>query len=236
MDARPLGCLPRRTPRPPGLTAPRKENSRAHGHADGDRGHQNHRPESLSGRARRVLRDLQSSPLRRARAFLRFRPGQSVVVGRAGHDPRPAFPEPSGRAGQAGAGAAWVCRDSSSCSARARVGACRSAMPSSRAPRGSRRPISSAPSSSPAGRRRWCSASLFYGHDLIPLLRKASSHCDGATVFAYQVRGPQAYGVVEFDENQTAISIEEKPAAPRSNWAVTRCTSMIPVQSRSPQG
>ncbi|MFZ5735643.1 glucose-1-phosphate thymidylyltransferase RfbA [Rhodopseudomonas palustris] len=62
---------------------------------------------------------------------------------------------------------------------------------------------------------------LFYGHDLIPLLRKASSHCDGATVFAYQVRGPQAYGVVEFDENQTAISIEEKPAAPRSNWAVT---------------
>jgi glucose-1-phosphate thymidylyltransferase len=62
---------------------------------------------------------------------------------------------------------------------------------------------------------------LFYGHDLITLLQGASRHDEGATVFAYQVSDPKAYGVVEFDERQMAISIEEKPAAPRSNWAVT---------------
>ncbi|ACE98685.1 glucose-1-phosphate thymidylyltransferase [Rhodopseudomonas palustris TIE-1] len=62
---------------------------------------------------------------------------------------------------------------------------------------------------------------LFYGHDLIPLLRNAARHPEGATVFAYQVSDPERYGVVEFDSDQVARSIEEKPARPRSNWAVT---------------
>ncbi|UYO44564.1 glucose-1-phosphate thymidylyltransferase RfbA [Rhodopseudomonas palustris] len=62
---------------------------------------------------------------------------------------------------------------------------------------------------------------LFYGHDLIPLLQNAAQHPEGATVFAYQVSDPERYGVVEFDTDQVARSIEEKPARPRSNWAVT---------------
>jgi glucose-1-phosphate thymidylyltransferase len=62
---------------------------------------------------------------------------------------------------------------------------------------------------------------LFYGHDLIPLLQNAAQHPEGATVFAYQVSDPERYGVVEFDTDQVARSIEEKPAQPRSNWAVT---------------
>lgn len=62
---------------------------------------------------------------------------------------------------------------------------------------------------------------LFYGHDLIPLLQNAAQHPEGATVFAYQVSDPERYGVVEFDADQVARSIEEKPAQPRSNWAVT---------------
>jgi len=62
---------------------------------------------------------------------------------------------------------------------------------------------------------------LFYGHDLIPLLQGAARQADGATVFAYQVSDPQRYGVVDFDADQVARSIEEKPAQPRSNWAVT---------------
>ena len=62
---------------------------------------------------------------------------------------------------------------------------------------------------------------LFYGHDLIPLLQNAAQHPEGATVFAYQVSDPERYGVVEFDSDQVARSIEEKPAQPRSNWAVT---------------
>ncbi len=62
---------------------------------------------------------------------------------------------------------------------------------------------------------------LFHGHDLIPLLQSAARHTEGATVFAYQVSEPQSYGVVEFDARQIAVSIEEKPAKPRSNWAVT---------------
>lgn len=53
---------------------------------------------------------------------------------------------------------------------------------------------------------------LFYGHDLIPLLQNAAQHPEGATVFAYQVSDPERYGVVEFDTNQVARSIEEKPA------------------------
>jgi glucose-1-phosphate thymidylyltransferase len=62
---------------------------------------------------------------------------------------------------------------------------------------------------------------LFYGHDLIPLLQNAAQHPEGATVFAYQVSDPERYGVVEFDTDQVARSIEEKPLQPRSNWAVT---------------
>ncbi|KJC36477.1 glucose-1-phosphate thymidylyltransferase RfbA [Bradyrhizobium sp. LTSP857] len=62
---------------------------------------------------------------------------------------------------------------------------------------------------------------LFYGHDLVPVLRRASQQVDGATIFAYHVSDPQAYGVVEFDQRNVAVSIEEKPREPRSNWAVT---------------
>ncbi len=62
---------------------------------------------------------------------------------------------------------------------------------------------------------------VFYGHGLPSILQEAARPRPGATVFAYQVRNPQAYGVVEFDDDGKAISIEEKPARPRSQWAVT---------------
>lgn len=62
---------------------------------------------------------------------------------------------------------------------------------------------------------------LFYGHDLAKQLANADSRTDGATVFAYHVHDPERYGVVEFDRNFRAVSIEEKPARPRSNYAVT---------------
>lgn len=62
---------------------------------------------------------------------------------------------------------------------------------------------------------------IFFGHGLPSLLQQAAKRADGATVFAYQVRDPQRYGVVEFDASGTAISLEEKPKAPRSTWAVT---------------
>jgi glucose-1-phosphate thymidylyltransferase len=62
---------------------------------------------------------------------------------------------------------------------------------------------------------------VFYGHDLTTLLDAAARHQHGATVFAYQVKDPERYGVVEFDKEMTALSIEEKPKQPRSNWAVT---------------
>ncbi len=62
---------------------------------------------------------------------------------------------------------------------------------------------------------------LFYGHDFQRLLRAADARSDGATVFAYHVTDPERYGVVAFDERQRALSIEEKPAAPKSNYAVT---------------
>jgi glucose-1-phosphate thymidylyltransferase len=62
---------------------------------------------------------------------------------------------------------------------------------------------------------------IFYGHDLVKLLRDADAHVDGATVFAYHVRDPQRYGVVAFDAQGNATSIEEKPAVPKSNSAVT---------------
>src|SRR5579863_9645767 len=62
---------------------------------------------------------------------------------------------------------------------------------------------------------------LFYGHGLPEQLRAAAARERGATVFAYYVRDPQAYGVVEFDAAGRAIGLEEKPAAPRSHYAVT---------------
>ncbi len=62
---------------------------------------------------------------------------------------------------------------------------------------------------------------VFYGHGLPDLMRAAVAREVGATVFAYHVQDPERYGVVDFDDAGRAISIEEKPARPRSNWAVT---------------
>ena len=62
---------------------------------------------------------------------------------------------------------------------------------------------------------------IFYGAGLTPLLQKASAITDSAVVFGYQVNDPERFGVVEFDDNQKAISIEEKPTNPKSNFAVT---------------
>lgn len=62
---------------------------------------------------------------------------------------------------------------------------------------------------------------IFYGPGFSPLLRKAASQASGATVFGYQVKDPERFGVVEFDKNKKAISIEEKPSKPKSNYAVT---------------
>ena len=62
---------------------------------------------------------------------------------------------------------------------------------------------------------------IFYGADLTKALRRAASQDEGATVFAYYVNDPQNYGVVEFDSDGQAISLEEKPQNPKSNYAVT---------------
>ena len=62
---------------------------------------------------------------------------------------------------------------------------------------------------------------IFYGHDLQPAFGQAAKKSSGATVFAYRVLNPQRYGVVEFDAKGRALSIEEKPAKPRSRYAVT---------------
>ncbi|HDZ8979865.1 glucose-1-phosphate thymidylyltransferase RfbA [Aeromonas veronii] len=62
---------------------------------------------------------------------------------------------------------------------------------------------------------------IFYGHDLQKLLAAAAAKESGATVFAYHVHDPERYGVVEFDKEGTAISLEEKPLEPKSNYAVT---------------
>ena len=62
---------------------------------------------------------------------------------------------------------------------------------------------------------------IFYGHDLQSLLREANDRREGASVFAYHVTDPERYGVVAFDADHRAVSIEEKPKQPRSNYAVT---------------
>lgn len=61
---------------------------------------------------------------------------------------------------------------------------------------------------------------LFYGHDLSTSLQRAAKQEHGATVFGYHVSNPTSYGVVDFDVNGKAISIEEKPSNPKSNYAV----------------
>jgi len=62
---------------------------------------------------------------------------------------------------------------------------------------------------------------IYYGHDFESQLRAASARTEGSTVFAYHVHDPERYGVVEFDDQRRAVSIEEKPQQPKSNYAVT---------------
>jgi len=62
---------------------------------------------------------------------------------------------------------------------------------------------------------------IFFGHGLSEILQKARTRMAGSTVFAYQVADPERYGVVDFDADMRALSIEEKPANPKSHWAVT---------------
>ena len=62
---------------------------------------------------------------------------------------------------------------------------------------------------------------IFYGQSFSEILRKLNTSEDGATIFAYYVRDPERYGVIEFDKNGTPISIEEKPENPKSNYSVT---------------
>ena len=62
---------------------------------------------------------------------------------------------------------------------------------------------------------------IFYGHDLTDMLADSAKLTAGSRVFAYQVKDPERYGVVEFDHDYRALSVEEKPKVPRSNWAIT---------------
>ena len=62
---------------------------------------------------------------------------------------------------------------------------------------------------------------IFYGHGLSKIMTDAALRQDGATIFGYYVKYPQRYGIVELDKNNKAVSIEEKPKKPKSNWAVT---------------
>ena len=62
---------------------------------------------------------------------------------------------------------------------------------------------------------------IFYGHGLVELLRRSYSRNTGATIFAYEVRDPERYGIVTFDDSDSIVSIDEKPKAPKSPWAVT---------------
>ncbi|MCA2017553.1 glucose-1-phosphate thymidylyltransferase RfbA [Vibrio tritonius] len=62
---------------------------------------------------------------------------------------------------------------------------------------------------------------IFYGQAFTPALRKVAARKEGATIFSYRVKDPERFGVIEFDENLKALSIEEKPTHPKSNYAVT---------------
>ncbi len=62
---------------------------------------------------------------------------------------------------------------------------------------------------------------IFYGQGFTPLLQKVAARTEGASVFGYQVKDPERFGVVEFDKNRRAVSLEEKPLKPKSNYAVT---------------
>ncbi|AYP22697.1 MULTISPECIES: glucose-1-phosphate thymidylyltransferase RfbA [Pantoea] len=62
---------------------------------------------------------------------------------------------------------------------------------------------------------------IFFGQGFAPVLARTSANTAGATVFGYQVKDPERFGVVEFDENFKALSLEEKPSQPKSNWAIT---------------
>jgi glucose-1-phosphate thymidylyltransferase len=62
---------------------------------------------------------------------------------------------------------------------------------------------------------------IFFGHGLTDVLARARGRASGATVFAYRVADPERYGVVDFDDQMRALTIDEKPAEPKSNWAVT---------------
>lgn len=84
---------------------------------------------------------------------------------------------------------------------------------------------------------------LFYGQDLVGMLKRASSRESGATVFAYHVENPSDYGVVEFDKQGRVLSIEEKPANPKSNYAIPgiylydrRAPEFVKTQNPSSRG
>jgi glucose-1-phosphate thymidylyltransferase len=77
---------------------------------------------------------------------------------------------------------------------------------------------------------------IFYGHDMIGALERSTRLRTGATIYAYHVQDPERYGVVDFDDEGVALSIEEKPRVPRSNWAVTGLyfydASVVEIASR----
>ncbi|MCP5057598.1 MAG: glucose-1-phosphate thymidylyltransferase RfbA [bacterium] len=84
---------------------------------------------------------------------------------------------------------------------------------------------------------------VFFGHGLPEVLQRAATRTEGGTVFGYQVRDPERYGVVEFDSTGRALNIEEKPEHPRTNWAVTglyfydaQVTSIAAELEPSPRG